>query len=195
MAEFASKGLSGTALGLAIPGTVALANQLLGDGNGILGLGGNQNKKNEQIAQLMNENTELKSRIYTDSEIKQTNRDICELKTEVVKQGADINCIRNEMGLREQIVNGKINEVALTAANGIDKVGCGLACLQKTVDGIASTYVPAGKVTPMPAPYPFPPVPPYPYPFFPPFPPVPPVTNSGSSTTTPTTPTDQTTGG
>ena len=192
MAEFASKGLSGTALGLAIPGTVALANQLLGDGNGILGLGGNQNnKKNEQIAALMNENTELKSRIYTDGEIKQTNRDLCELRTEVVKQGADINCIRNEMALREQITNGKINEVALTAANGIDKVGCGLACLQKTVDGIASTFVPAQKVTPMPAPYPFPPIPPYPFPFFPP---VTPPASSGT-TTTPTTPTDQTTGG
>lgn len=182
MAEFASKGLSGTALGLAIPGTVALANQLFnGDGIGLLGLGGNNNsKKNEQIAALMNENVELKSRIYTDSEIKQTNRDICELKTEVVKQGADINCIRNEMALREQITNGKINEVALTAANGIDKVGCGLACLQKTVEGIATTFVPAQKVTPLPSPYPFPPMPPYPFPFVPPV--VPPTTNSGTTT-------------
>ena len=37
MGDYASKGLAGTALGLAIPGTVALANQLFG-GN-LFGLG------------------------------------------------------------------------------------------------------------------------------------------------------------
>lgn len=40
MGEFASKGLAGTALGLAIPGTVALAGQLL-NGSGIFGGWGN----------------------------------------------------------------------------------------------------------------------------------------------------------
>lgn len=42
----ASAGIGGTALGLAIPGTVALVNQLAG-GNGFLGLGGNNAVANE----------------------------------------------------------------------------------------------------------------------------------------------------
>ena len=42
MAEYASKGVAGTGLGLGIAGTVALANQLLGgcNGGGLLNLGG-----------------------------------------------------------------------------------------------------------------------------------------------------------
>ena len=40
MGDYASKGLAGTALGLAIPGTVALANQLFG-GGGLFGAWGN----------------------------------------------------------------------------------------------------------------------------------------------------------
>lgn len=52
MAEFASKGVAGTALGLGIAGTVALVNQM-GRGNGILGgglFGGNGGQCVEQCA-------------------------------------------------------------------------------------------------------------------------------------------------
>lgn len=43
MAEYASKGVAGTALGLGIAGTVGLVNQLSGCNGGVLGgiLGGN----------------------------------------------------------------------------------------------------------------------------------------------------------
>ncbi len=46
MAEFASKGVAGTALGLGIAGTVGLINQMNSNGNGLLGniLGGNNNQ-------------------------------------------------------------------------------------------------------------------------------------------------------
>ena len=184
MAEFASKGVAGSALGLAIGGlSAALLNN---DGDGLLGgiLGGGS-KKNEKIADLMAENTLLKGRSYTDAEIKGVTARVCGLEVEQAKQGARIDCLAAQMDLREKITDGKIQEVALTSANGIDKVACGLDCLRRTVDGIASTYVPAGKVTPLPAPNPFPPVPPYspypyPYPFPPfPFPPAPPLTQSG----------------
>ena len=74
---------------------------------------------------------------------------------------------------------------------GIGQLQCAINCLQQTVSGISSTYVPAGKVTPLPAPNPFPPVPPYgPYPPYWPFvPPVPPAVQGGTNTgtTTPTT--------
>lgn len=190
MAEFASKGVAGSALGLAIGGlSAALLNN---DGDGPLnGLLGGSNKKNEKIADLMAENTLLKSRSYTDAEIKGVTARVTGLEVEQAKQGARIDCIQTQMDLREKITEGKISEASLVAANGIERVSCGLDCLRRTVDGIASTYVPAGKVTPLPAPNPFPPVPPYspypyPYPFpFPPVPPVPPVssgTNTGGGT-------------
>ena len=69
MAEFASKGVAGSALGLAIGGLSAALLNNDGDGplNGLLGGG---SKKNEKIADLMAENTLLKSKSYTDAEIK-----------------------------------------------------------------------------------------------------------------------------
>ena len=165
------------------------------NGNGGLlgGLLGNNNQ-NEKITNLMNENTLLKANAYVDNQIKDSTSQISQLKTESAVQEQQIQCLEKQMGLREQIMDGKIAQVALTANNGIDKVGCALNCLQRTVDGISSTYVPAGKVTPLPAPNPFPPLPPYsPYfPFVPPFVPpvVPPVTGgttTGGTTETPAT--------
>ena len=188
MAEFASKGVAGSALGLAIGGLSAALLNNDGDGplNGLLGGG---SKKNEKIADLMAENTLLKGKAYTDSEVKSITARVSSMEVEQAKQGARIDCLQNQMDLREKILDGKISEASLVAANGIERVSCGLDCLRHTVDGIASTYVPAGKVTPLPAPHPFPPVPPdspspYPYPFPPfPFPPVPPVPPVSSGTT------------
>ena len=186
MAEFASKGVAGSALGLAIGGlSAALLNN---DGDGVLGgiLGNGGSKKNEKIADLMAENTLLKSRSYTDSEVKSITARVSGMEVEQAKQGARIDCLQNQMDLKGQILEGKISEASLVAANGIERVSCGLDCLRRTVDGIASTYVPAGKVTPLPAPNPFPPVPPYspyPYPYPFPFPPVPPVPPVSSGTT------------
>ena len=190
MAEFASKGVAGSALGLAIGGLSAALLNNDGDGplNGLLG--GGSNRKNEKIADLMAENTLLKSRSYTDSEVKSITARVSGMEVEQAKQGARIDCLQNQMDLKGQILEGKISEASLVAANGIERVSCGLDCLRRTVDGIASTYVPAGKVTPLPAPNPFPPVPPYspypyPYPFPPfPFPPVPPVPPVSSGATT-----------
>lgn len=185
MAEFASKGVAGSALGLAIGGlSAALLNN---DGDGLLGgvLGNGGSKKNEKIADLMAENTLLKGKAYTDSEVKSITARVSGMEVEQARQGARIDCLQTQMDLRGKIVDGKISEASLVAANGIERVSCGLDCLRRTVDGIATTFVPAGKVTPLPAPNPFPPVPPYspyPYPYPFPFPPVPPVTQSGTTT-------------
>lgn len=67
MGEFASKPLAGTALGLAIPGTVALVNQLAGGNGGLLGglFGGGNN----QTLALMAENAMLKAEKSTDEKI------------------------------------------------------------------------------------------------------------------------------
>ena len=186
MGEFASKGVGTGALTTGIIGTSLAGLMALNQGNGgILGglLGNGTNPQQEKISALMTENTLLKSNAYTDGQVKDTNSEICGLKTEVAVQGQQIQCLEKQMNLREEITNGKIAQVALTANNGIDKVSCALNCLQQTVAGISSTYVPAGKVTPLPAPNPFPPVPPY-YPFFPPIPPVvqTPTVNGGGTT-------------
>ena len=186
MAEYASKGVAGTGLGLGIAGT-ALALLQNDNGNGILGglLGGGNNNR---MTELMNENTLLKAQQYTDNKL-------TPIIVEQTRQGEQIHCLNNQIALREQITDGKIAQATLVANNGITQLQGALACLQRTVDGIASTYVPAGKVTPLPAPNPWPPIPPYsPYwPPFPPFPPpVPPTTTTGGTTTDPGT---ATTGG
>lgn len=135
--EYASKGVAGTGLGLGIAGT-ALA--LLENNGGLLGgLLGGGNKTTE----LMVENALLKSQQYTDQQV-------CPMRVEQARQAEQINCITVQMGLREQIIDGKIAQATLATNNGLTALQGALNCLQRTVDGISATYVPAGKVTPLP---------------------------------------------
>lgn len=199
--EYASKGVAGTGLGLGIAGT---ALGLLNNNGNLLGnlLGGRNSEQTEKISELVAENTLLKAQKYSDDNAKNLQSQICEMRVEnankfgdvnaaMVKQGEQINCIKSSAELRDQIIDGKMAQVAQSANCGISTLQQQLNCLQQTVNNISSTYVPAGKVTPLPAPNPFPPVPPYapyPYPPFPFIPPVvPPTTNSGGTTTTNTT--------
>ncbi len=166
MAEFASKGVSGTALGLGIAGTVGLVNQM--SQNGFLGglFGGN----NGELDALRAENTLLKSQQYTDAENKSIAAELCELRSEVA-------VMKKDAELREQLTDCKIAKVADAANCGLAALQCSLDCLQKTVAGITQTSVPAAAVSPLPAPWPYPPVPPY-Y--------VPPTASAQSGTTTTT---------
>lgn len=168
MAEFASKGVSGTALGLGIAGTVGLVNSMSQNGNGFLGgLFGNGNN---QIEVLRAENTLLKSQQYTDAADRGLASEICELKAQVA-------VMQKEAELQGQLTDCKISKVADAANCGISALQCSLDCLQKTVAGITQTSVPAQAVSPLPAPWPYPPVPPY-Y--------VPPTASAQSGTTTTT---------
>lgn len=178
MAEFAGKGVAGAGLGLGIAGT---ALGLLNNGNGnILGglFGTGYNQQQEKINELMNENTYLKATKYTDEAMTPIRVDLARLTEEN-------KCLNKQLELREQIVDGKLTNVAQAANAGISQLQCAINCLQNTVSGIASTYVPAAKVTPLPAPNPFPPVPPYgPYWYpVPPFPTPAPPANGGTTTT------------
>ena len=166
MAEFASKGVSGTALGLGIAGTVGLVNQM--SQNGFLGglFGGNSG----ELDALRAENTLLKSQQYTDAENKSIAAELCELRSEVA-------VMKKDAELREQLTDCKIAKVADAANCGLAALQCSLDCLQKTVAGITQTSVPAAAVSPLPAPWPYPPVPPY-Y--------VPPTASAQSGTTTTT---------
>lgn len=98
MAEYASKGAAGTALGLGIAGTVGLVNQLSGCNGGVLGgiLGGNCCNRGvgvggraevQHVSALQAENGQLKAENYSDrtslEAYKQTVADNKELRTEM----------------------------------------------------------------------------------------------------------------
>lgn len=185
MAEYASKGLAGTALGLAIPGTIALANQVLGNGcgNGILGggiLGGNgcanarMGAELQYVSSLQAENAMLKSNNYSDKTAleayKQAVADNKELRAElyafikpladeaaqnrvnIATLAAEQKCCCEKQELREQILTGKINEVALTTAGRFNSLDQTIACLAGKVEGITKTIVPASALCPQPMP-------------------------------------------
>lgn len=63
-----------------------------------------------------------------------------------------INAINEKAVLRDQIIAGKINEVALQANNGIIATNGRVDCLAQTLSQITQVYVPASSVTPRPMP-------------------------------------------
>ena len=98
MAEYASKGVAGTALGLGIAGTVGLVNQLNGCNGGVLGglFGNNCCNRGvgvggmaevQYVSALQAENGQLKAENYSDrtslEAYKQTVADNKELRTEM----------------------------------------------------------------------------------------------------------------
>lgn len=188
MAEFASKGVAGTALGLGIAGTVGLVNQLSGGncgcGNGLLGgLFGGNNCCNrgaggfaevQYVSALQAENGQLKAENYSDrtslEAYKQTVADNKELRTEMyafIKPLSDeaannrvtiarleeqLKCCCEKQELREQILMGKIGEVASAANCGLARANDEIACLRNTVCRITQTIVPASAICPQPMP-------------------------------------------
>lgn len=90
-----------------------------------------------------------------------------------------ITAINEKAALRDQIIAGKINEVALQANNGLIAVNGRVDCLAQTLSQITQVYVPASSVTPRPMPrfnsFVVPPAP------------IPPVADATSSTSSSTT--------
>lgn len=187
MAEFASKGVAGTALGLGTAGTVGLVNQLSGGncgcGNGLLGglFGGNCCNRGagglaevQYVSALQAENGQLKAENYSDrtslEAYKQTVADNKELRTEMyafIKPLSDeaannrvtiarleeqLKCCCEKQELREQILMGKIGEVASAANCGLARANDEIACLRNTVCRITQTIVPASAICPQPMP-------------------------------------------
>lgn len=179
MAEFASKGVAGTGLGLGIAGTaLSLLNN--GCGNGILGnvLGGNcgargvaeaqyvsdlqakvQGLEAEKVAnanmvaafnQTVANDKELRAEMY--AFIKPLADEAANNRVEVARLQEQLKCCCDKQELREQIVMGKINEVALTANNGLTALAGTVNCLQNTVAGITKTIIPAAALCPQPMP-------------------------------------------
>ena len=183
MAEYASKGVAGTALGLGIAGTVGLVNQMSGCNGGLLGgiLGGGNcagrvagAAELQYVSNLQAENAMLKAENYSDKgtleAYKQSVADNKELRSEmyayikpladeaaqnrvnIATLQAELKCCCEKQELREQILMGKINEVALMANNGLTALQGTVACLQNTVNNITEQVIPITKVCPQPMP-------------------------------------------
>lgn len=183
MAEYASKGVADTALGLGIAGTVGLVNQMVGGcGGGLLGgLGGNCGARGvaniEYVSELQAKVQGLEAQKYSDGVAKEVymqsladNRrlgDMVEAKLSVITQNLNalndyahnqaiaqarteerLTCCCEKQDLREQIVIGKINEVALAAKGNFDAINQTISCLADKVNGITETVVNGTKVCP-----------------------------------------------
>ena len=118
----ASSGVGGSALGLSIG---ALGLLLLQNRNGLNGLLGGSDVADQTIVNLQ----------------------VAQARTE-----EQIKCLNEKAILRDQIIGGKINEVALQANNGIMATNCRVDCLAQTLSQITQVYVPASSVTPRPMP-------------------------------------------
>ena len=149
MGDYASKAVAGTGLGFGIAGT-ALSFLNNGCGNGILGgLFGNNcanrlsfGAELQYVSQLQAENAMLKSENYSDKVAKevyqQTRIDNAALKAEM----------KELMDLREQIVLGKVGEVATLTKCNLDQVNSSIAALANTVSGITKTIIPTTAICP-----------------------------------------------
>lgn len=143
MAEFASKGVSGTALGLGIAGTVGLVNSMSQNGllGGLFG-GGNQ------VEDLRAENTLLKANQYSDMQNGGIQAEICSLSTKVAVQEEQIAAMKREAELRDQLTDCKIAKVADAANCGITSLQGSVSALQQTVSCIVKTYIPNSAIVP-----------------------------------------------
>lgn len=202
MGEFASNAKANTGVALGATGLGLAAAQMLGNGNGLGGIlgnlfGGNQQglalnalaQKDAEIAMLKSENYSDKvgKEVYEQhrrdmreqgeglmSFIKPLAEEAANNRVKIAELEANIKCCCEKQELREQVMAGKINEVALATNGRINTMEAGLngqlstmsattngnfdalnatiSCLTARVNGITSEYVPACKVTPLPMP-------------------------------------------
>lgn len=177
MGDYASKGVAGTGLGVGIAGLSLGVLNSSNNGNGLLGglFGGNGN----MVSQLQAENAMLRAENYSDKTSKEVymqslsdNRNLrdemyafikplaeeaANNRVELATLRAEQKCCCEKQELREQILVGKINEVALTTKGRFDALDQTISCLANSVQNnanaianITSTIVPLSKICPEP---------------------------------------------
>lgn len=179
--EYASKGVAGAGLGTGIAGLALGVLNGANNGNGLLGgLFGNNNYGNllqVQNTALTGEAAQLKARLDSQHEIttayeqsvhdnrqlrnemyafiKPLSDEAANNRVEIAKLQAELKCCCEKQELREQIVLGKINEVALTTKGSFDALNNTIACLANTVNqingtlsGLTRTVIPATSLCP-----------------------------------------------
>lgn len=106
-------------------------------------------KKDSEIALLKSEvsTNEKLSTVY--AELRKMDKEQDAL---IAALGSRVSAIETAAPLREQIVLGKIGEVATLSTTGLANLGSQLTCLANQVAGITKTIVPASAVCPQPMP-------------------------------------------
>ena len=150
MGDYASKGVANAGLTTGIIGTALSVLNTSGYGNGLLGgLFGNNcvgragfGAELQYVSSLQAENAMLKSENYSDKVAKevyqQTRIDNAALKSEM----------KELMDLREQIVLGKVNEVATVTKCNLDQINGSIAALANVVSGVTKTVIPTTAICP-----------------------------------------------
>lgn len=145
MAEFASKGVAGSALGLGIAGlSVALLNGGLGGLGGILGGGAT----NAYVDTLNSKIAELQAEKYADKTGIEVYKAARESDAKTNARFEEIARTIADMRVREAQTAGKIDLVAATATQGIAANSAAITCLQNTVAGITKIVVPNSSICP-----------------------------------------------
>lgn len=180
--EYASKGVAGSGLGLGIAGTALGLLRANGGLGGILGGGSysehEADKLRAELAQVKSERYtdqaivgERNLQLQWAKELASQDARIAALADAAGKAAeqnkADIACLKENMMLQMQIakletekesckcasrLEAQINQVANTAAMGIQQNANGLACLQNIVNGLYKIVVPIDAVCPTPMP-------------------------------------------
>lgn len=148
MAEFASKGVAGTGLGLGIAGTaLSLLNN---NGNGILGglLGGNSMANNAYIDSLNSRIAELQAEKYSDKVGIEVYKAARVSDKEINARFEAVASEIADMRVREAQTAGKMDLIAATATQGIATNSAAITALQTLVASITKTVVPNTSVCP-----------------------------------------------
>lgn len=177
MGQFASKGVGTAALTTGIIGAVGTSLGVLGNGGLNLGglMGGNRmGAELQYVSSLQAENATLKADRHSDNNdkevYKQALADNTALRNEfyaninpvienihqnavnVARLEEQLKCCCEKQELREQIILGKVNEVASTLGGQISAVSAGfnsqIACINNTLANITKTVVPNTAVCP-----------------------------------------------
>lgn len=146
MAEFASKGVAGTGLGLGIAGTALalLNNGGLGGLGGILGGGAT----NAYVDTLNSKIAELQAEKYADKTGIEVYKAARESDAKTNSRFEEIARTIADMRVREAQTAGKIDLVAATANQGIAANSAAITCLQNTVSSITKVVVPNSSCCP-----------------------------------------------
>ena len=88
---------------------------------------------------LTAENATLKSQVYTDGQTRP-------LAIEQARQGEQIICLEKQMGLRQQIVEQKIDNVAQVSALGMQCLQQTVAAIQQALGSVTKLGVPVTSV-------------------------------------------------
>lgn len=100
----------------------------------------------EAYKQSVADNKELRAEFFAN--INPIIENIHKNAVDVATLQAELKCCCEKQELREQILMGKINEVALMANNGLTALQGTVNCLQSAVAGITKTVVPNSAVCP-----------------------------------------------